>query len=72
MAQFQGRAVVGREDALVLVGYCHHLIGRDIAVHDGALSDPEGFLGATLSDDEFSILKLDRRSLQLFLDKLRR
>ena len=63
MAQFQGRAVVGREDALVLVSYSHHLIGRDIAVNYGALSDPEGFLGTTLSDNKFSILELDRRSL---------
>ena len=63
MAQFQGRAVVGGEDALVLVSYCHHLVGRDIAVHDGALSDPERFLGTTLSNNEFSILKLDWRSL---------
>ena len=55
---------------MVLVGYCHHLVGRDIAVHYRALSNPEGFLGTTLPYDEFSILKLDWRSLKLFLDKL--
>ena len=63
MAKFEGRAVVCREDALVFVSYRHHLVRRDISVHDRALSDPEGFLGTTLSDDKFGILKLDRRSL---------